>query len=106
MFGDTTQGSAGGWPSDRTLRFEQHLDADFSGGDFAQGNDRWLIAVAIDQWLRAGADLARTIGRGERQLKTVGYLGQTIFDRNAGHGFSYVSCAISGWCRPSCCAVR
>ena len=75
----------------RALRLEQHLDANLSGGDFAQRNDRRLVAVAIDQRLRAGADLTRTIGGGERELETVGYLDQTIFDRDAGHGCSYFS---------------
>ena len=63
----------------------QHLDADLAGGDLAQRDDGGLVAVGLDQRRRAGADLARAIGRGERELEAVGDALQAVVDGDAGH---------------------
>src|SRR5208283_4513078 len=61
-------------------------DSDLAGGDSAQRNDGRLIAIGVEQRLRAGANLPGPVSRGERQLEAIGYPGECIVDRDAGHG--------------------
>src|SRR5688572_27368314 len=55
-------------------------------GDLAQGDDRVLVAVAIDRQLGAARNLARALRRKQDEIETVGNLVDTIFDGNARHG--------------------
>src|SRR5271157_5393586 len=50
-----------------TLGLQEHFDSDLAGGDFAQRDDGRLIAIGVEQRLRAGANLPGAVGRGERQ---------------------------------------
>src|SRR3954464_10900523 len=65
--------------------FLQHLGADFSRCDLAQGDDRGLVAVGLDHGRGAGADRARAIGRGEGAVGVVCDALQALIDGDAGH---------------------
>src|SRR5574342_1217709 len=66
----------------------QVFDADFARGDFAQGDDRGLVARGFDVRRAALGDLARAVRRRERELEPVGDFLQAIFYGDAGHGSS------------------
>ncbi len=65
--------------------FLEHLQADLAFGDFAQGGHARLV-LALDLGGMALAEHARTVGRGQHELKTVGDLLQAVFDGDACHG--------------------
>src|SRR5512141_1723080 len=71
------------------LPLEQELDAHLAGGDLAQGDDRGLVPIGLDQRRGAGRDLAGAIGGGERELETVGDLVEAVVARDSGHGVLY-----------------
>src|SRR5688500_2416296 len=54
-------------------------------GDLAQGDDRILVAVAIDGQLGAAGNLPRPLGRKQHQIEPVRDLVDAIFDGNARH---------------------
>src|SRR5438105_10912633 len=64
----------------------QHFGADLAGGDLAQRDHRRLVAVRLDERRGAGAELARAIGGGQRELEAVGDSLQAIVDGDASHG--------------------
>src|SRR5205814_492016 len=64
----------------------EDFGADLTGSDLAQRDDRGLVAVRLDQRTGAGAELARAIGRRQRQLEAVGNAFQAVVDGDAGHG--------------------
>src|SRR6185436_15685007 len=68
----------------------ENFGADLAGGNLAQRNHRGLVAVRLDQRARTGAELARAIGCGQRELKTVGNSLQAIVDGDARHGSTLV----------------
>ncbi len=70
---------------DRRRHLVQHFDADLAGGHFAQGDDRGLVAVGVEQRRGAGRDLPRAVGGGERQFETVGDAREAVLDRDACH---------------------
>src|SRR5689334_13131176 len=89
------------------LRLEQELDPDLARGDLAQRDHRGLVAIRLDQRLRARADLARTVGGRKRELEAVRYLGKCVVDRYPGHDPSIqVSCSSSLRCRARCRVPR
>ena len=54
-------------------------------GDLTQGDDRVFVVVAIDGQRHPGGQMPGSL-RGEHdQLKTVGNLGDAVFDGYAGH---------------------
>src|SRR5687767_2945975 len=59
------------------------LDRDF--GDLAQGDDRVLVAVAVDRQVGTPRDLAGALRCHQHQVEPVGNLVDTIFDRHARH---------------------
>ena len=54
-------------------------------GDFAQRDDRILVAVAIDGEVGTARNLASALRRHQYQVEPVGNLVDTIFDRHARH---------------------
>src|SRR5471030_1901725 len=70
--------------SQLTLEPFQHFNADLAGGDFAQRDDGRLV-LGVDFRRVALQQLARAIGRRQRQLETVRDIFQTIFNRDTGH---------------------
>src|SRR4051812_14499498 len=81
--------------------FLQHLGADFSRCDLAQGDDRGLVAVGLDHGRGAGAELARAVGRGEGEVEAVADALQAIVDGDSGHvTFPEISCC--GGARARC----
>src|SRR3970282_2304229 len=65
----------------------EHLGADLAGRDLAQRDDRELVAVGLDERRGAGAELARAVGRRQRELEAIGDSLEAIVDGNSGHGF-------------------
>src|SRR3954469_911527 len=66
----------------------EDFGADLAAGDLAQGDHGRLVAVRLDQRARAGAELARAIGGGQREVEAVGNSLQAVVDGDAGHGTS------------------
>ena len=54
-------------------------------GNFAQGNDRVFVAVAVDQRLGAARKLPGPVGREQHEIKAVGNLVDTVFNGYARH---------------------
>src|SRR5437867_8816792 len=76
----------------------EHFGADLAGGDLAQRDHGRLVAVGLDQRRGAGAELARAISGGERELEAVGDPLETVVDGDAGHGWIPVQgLARSAW---------
>jgi hypothetical protein len=71
--------------SDRNLA--QHFDAHFASGDFAQCRHSGFV-LGFDFGRMTLAEHARAVGGSQNQLETVGDLGQTVFNGNAGHADS------------------
>src|SRR5436190_1980893 len=63
----------------------EDFGADLAGGDLAQGDHGRLVAIRLDQRARAGAELARAVSRGQRELEAVGNSLQAIVDGDSGH---------------------
>ena len=67
-----------------------------------------LSRSASTQRRGPGADLARAVGRRERELEAVGDLGETVFDGDAGHGvlvamiYGSTSCGMRAAWRTRC----
>src|SRR5258706_15834386 len=67
--------------------------ADLARGDFAQRNDRRLVARGLDVRRAALRKLAGAGGSRERQLETVGGSLEAIFDGDACHVSIFLSLA-------------
>ena len=61
------------------------IEVDGLIGDFAQGDHRVLVLVAIEGQFRAGRNAACPLRGQHDQLKAVWNLGYTIFNRYSGH---------------------
>ena len=66
-------------------RFLKFLGLDHFLGDFAQRDDRVLVAVAVDGQIGAARNLARALGGNQHQVEPVRDLVHAIFNRNARH---------------------
>ena len=66
-------------------RVMQFLKRNGFVGDLTQGDDRILVAVAIDGKFRAGRDAAGALRCEQDQFEAVGYQFNAIFDRYASH---------------------
>src|SRR5882672_4347556 len=64
----------------------EDFGADLAGRDLAQSDDGGLVAVRLDQRARARAELARAVGRRQRELEAVRNSLQAIVDGDPGHG--------------------
>ena len=62
------------------------IDADFAGGDFAQGYYRRLVAAGFDLWRAAQRQLAGAVGCRQGELEAVGNKLDAIVDGDTGHG--------------------
>ena len=76
--------------------FVQFLGLDRLFRDLAQGNDRVLVAIAIEGQLRAARNLARPLGSQQDEIETVGDLVYAVFDSNARHWHSDANQVIPG----------
>ena len=74
----------------------QFLRLDRLFGDFAQGNDRVLVAIAIDGHFRTTRNLTRPLGSQQDEIETVGDLVYAVFDSNARHWHSDANQVIPG----------
>ena len=68
-----------------TIAFLELLRPDRLLGDLAQGNDRVLVAVAIDGEVGAAGNLTRALSREQDEVEPVRDLVNAIFNRNARH---------------------
>ena len=66
----------------------EHLQADFTCGDFAQRDHRRLVAAGFNQRGATLGKLASAIRRRKRQLKAVGDVFHAVIYGNARHGVS------------------
>jgi hypothetical protein len=66
-------------------RFVEVFRLDRLFGDLAQGDDRVLVAVAVDGQLRPAGDFTRALRGKQDEIETVGNLVDAIFDGNARH---------------------
>src|SRR5438067_6943668 len=66
----------------------QDLGAHLASRDLAQRDDGHLVAVGLDERRGAGAELARTVGRGQCELEAVGDSLQAVIDGDASHRIS------------------
>jgi len=73
--------------------FLQVVGRDGRIGDLAQGDDRVLVAVAVDGDRRAGGEHARAVAGDQNQLEAVVDLVNAILDGDASHRCSFESVA-------------
>ena len=67
--------------------FFHHFQVNRLIGDFAQGDDRILVVVAVHRDRRAFADHTGTVRSKQHKVKTVRHLLDAVFDGHSGHGF-------------------
>src|SRR5258708_17738430 len=86
-------------------RIEQ-LAAELAARDLAKRDHGGLVLVGLDQRRRAERDLARAVGRRERELEAVGKLLHAVVNGDAGRGSfsSYLNSSSSEARRTACCA--
>jgi len=73
---------------DGLVAAQQGVDGGFVFGDFAQGDDRDLVAFCGNKGLVAVGNLSRAAGGGEYEAEAVVFVFEAVFDGDAGHGFS------------------
>src|SRR5438874_675865 len=66
----------------------QDLGAHLASRDLAQRDDGHLVAVGLDERRGAGTELARTVGRGQREVEAVGDSLQAVVNGDASHRIS------------------
>src|SRR5438105_8641093 len=76
----------------------EDFGAYFARRDLAQGDHGGLVAVGLHHRRGAGAELARAISRGEREMKAVADAFEAIVDGDAGHGSPEMISACGALC--------
>src|SRR5258708_26996186 len=93
-------------PRRRGRRRIEQLAAELAARDLAQRDHGGLVLVRLDQRRRAERDLARAVGRSERELEAVGKVLHAVVDGDAGHGnlSGYLNSPSREARRTACCA--